>query len=823
MAEWPGLRRHDPMVWGAANRTRRAPTACSWCRHRKVRCDASILGCPCTRCRQDGRNDCVLQPKLPRQPKTSSGPSHLSGPYHERRRASLGALTTDIPDKDDWTWKQLFQPPHVEYPFVDSQFQSSLPPEDVTYLSSKGCLTLPDEDAIDEFVRQYFMHVHPSVPVVDEADFWRLYEDGSGSGKLSLFVLQAILFASCPFVSLEALRRCGFDDKRHARKQLYNRAKLLFDLNAEPRSSARAQGATLLTHHTSAEDPRAGSFWLMRAMESTMMINSQPSLHVENVNESLKKRLFWSILLRDRSLCIGLRRRPQVPTTSSDDYCNWLTEEDFADEIKHSRVYDETTKRLLLQALQEQCQLAVHLSDLVSLVFAPRAIPLCFLSVDQFDGLMSTIERIKLSLVEWETRTLSRTNPTASADPAAILTNLTCMYFYAARVDLAQYAAFIVEENLSLARDTYNQRMLEIGQELKHGVDGLTSTMEYFSSKGHLESLPLSVLGYVGMPLILTAIDVKLASSYDEMTARKKRLDSLSRIIRHSETLYDVTDFVAVGINHILQLAYLTTKNLFLRCKQPSEQELLGSNALPPLPIGERSLLRTETQQPGSRALGRATSWVDAFTLWPRAYLLISKSVDYSLQVGRLPYENALPELVRHIPAMGATPRLPWTISACPGGRMGRRSSSNSSNRPRIRFGSTSSRAQRRQSGVSHSGNTTTASPAQQDFLIPDAHAIGPETNNNIADQPSTRENENENAVNLDFLDLENAPNSISFETPSPAEHREVSSPKDKGKSRDPGQPGPGDGEDGCPDIPFDPGLLDTLSKELFGEAWDGV
>jgi hypothetical protein len=409
--------------------------------------------------------------------------------------------------------------------------------------------------------------------------------------------------------------------------------------------------------------------------------------------------------------------------------------------------------------------------------------------------------------------------------------------FSAARVDLAQYAAFIVEENLSLARDTYNQRMLEIGQELKHGVDGLTSAMEYFSSKGHLESLPLSVsvsqpgpistrltnprLGYVGMPLILTAIDVKLSSSYDEMAARKKRLDALSGIVRHSETLYDVTDFVAVGINHILQLAYLTTKNLFLRCKQPSEQELLGSNALPPLPIGERSLLRTESQQPGSRALGRATSWVDAFTLWPRAYLLISTSVDYSLQVGRLPYENALPELVRHIPAMGATPRLPWTISTRTGGRMGRRSSSNSSNRPRTRFGSTSSRAQRRQSDVSPSGNMiTAASPAQQDFLMPDA--LRPESNT-TADQPSNRdnENENENAVNLDFLDLGNAPNSISVENPSPPEGMQASSPKDKGKSRDLGQPGPGDGEAGCPGIPFDPALLDTLSKELFGEAWD--
>lgn len=48
-------------------RTRRAPKACSWCHHRKVRCDASIRGCPCTRCRQDGRPECVLRGKLPRK------------------------------------------------------------------------------------------------------------------------------------------------------------------------------------------------------------------------------------------------------------------------------------------------------------------------------------------------------------------------------------------------------------------------------------------------------------------------------------------------------------------------------------------------------------------------------------------------------------------------------------------------------------------------------------------------------------------------------------------------------------------------------------
>ena len=90
---------------------------------------------------------------------------------------------------------EVQEPP--EYRFIDSEFLSSLPPEDVAFLSSKGSQALPDQQSTDEFVCQYFKRIHPKVPVVDEAEFWRIYQDGSGPDKISLFVFQAILFASC--------------------------------------------------------------------------------------------------------------------------------------------------------------------------------------------------------------------------------------------------------------------------------------------------------------------------------------------------------------------------------------------------------------------------------------------------------------------------------------------------------------------------------------------------------------------------------------------------------------------------------------------------
>lgn len=159
------------------------------------------------------------------------------------------------------------------------------------------------------------------------------------------------------------------------------------------------------------------------------------------------------------------------------------------------------------------------------------------------------------------------------------------------------------------------------------------------------------------MPLILAALDLKLSSSYGEMTVRKKRLDALSLIVRHSYSLYDVTEYVAVGTNHILQLAYLVTRNIFLHCPNLDEIE--------PSSPGHSGSLRRQIQQ-NPKPFGRATSWVHAFVHCPQAYLLISTSVDYSLAVGRLPPANALPELVRNIPALGAVFTLPWTISDHP-------------------------------------------------------------------------------------------------------------------------------------------------------------
>jgi hypothetical protein len=203
-------------------------------------------------------------------------------------------------------------------------------------------------------------------------------------------------------------------------------------LNAETKPSAKAQGAVLLTHHTSAEAPQAGSLWLTCAIENAMMIDSHPSVSVENFPQNLKRRVWWTILIRDRSLCIGLRRRPQVASIDIYGCRDCLSEADFGKELYSSRVHGYDTKIQLLIALKEQCGLAVLLTDLVSLVFTPAVMARTDSSVAELCRKLKRVEDIKQSLSLWESQVQPPPNPDVHStfeDAAGALRNLTFMYY----------------------------------------------------------------------------------------------------------------------------------------------------------------------------------------------------------------------------------------------------------------------------------------------------------------------------------------------------------------------------------------------------------
>jgi hypothetical protein len=95
------------------------------------------------------------------------------------------------------------------YSFLESDLLSHISPQDVNFLESQGCFRVPTRPALDEFVQEYFLHVHPNLPMINEGTFWEMYTHQGfyplDRPRLSLFVFQAMLFASCSV----GCRRCS--------------------------------------------------------------------------------------------------------------------------------------------------------------------------------------------------------------------------------------------------------------------------------------------------------------------------------------------------------------------------------------------------------------------------------------------------------------------------------------------------------------------------------------------------------------------------------------------------------------------------------------
>lgn len=86
------------------------------------------------------------------------------------------------------------------FDFLEAETLSHIAPEDFKFLEYKGCFHLPPRPILDELAREYFLHVHPVLPVIDEREFWEMYFPSGRRAqhrRIPLLVFRAMLFVSC--------------------------------------------------------------------------------------------------------------------------------------------------------------------------------------------------------------------------------------------------------------------------------------------------------------------------------------------------------------------------------------------------------------------------------------------------------------------------------------------------------------------------------------------------------------------------------------------------------------------------------------------------
>ncbi|KAI1119139.1 hypothetical protein F5Y14DRAFT_396631 [Nemania sp. NC0429] len=569
------------------------------------------------------------------------------------------------------------------YPFLAIGNLHNVMPQDVNFLESQGCLKLPTRPILDEFVQQYFLHVHPLLPFLNEGDFWNLYchhQGGGGGGdvgdKMSLLVFQAMLFSCCNFVSKTSIKALGFPDIRTARATMYRRTKLLFDFDTESSLVCLSQAALLLTYwapNWSLAAKKPNTAWLGVAIHNaksaeahmysampTFSPVTEPAMHKK---QNALKRLWWCCIFRDRLVSLGMRRSIQVSRAHFDvDSNTRLGFADLASEVGQSKVYGPETKRRLIEIFVQLGELCSVLTDLLTLVFPLDDVP----GWGRQNGAEGAekVRKCKVALRRWYNAaalrfpmfaggsTSSETtgdNKHPQHDSVVLYTNLMYMFYHSARAVLCHHE--VLQAAMASASPNANSSLhgfsniYESRHELQGAASGVTECLNELIQRRLARWLPISAIACTATPLVLHIIDVKLLyqnrlrlSTPDEKrrtVLKQQRLNILIEAMKTYQPQYDGVDYVSETIRHIVNLAQIDPP--------PTGSPTPSISAFPEDPSADnmRPII---------------SDWTDILASHPGSYLRLTMTLDISISKGRLATEADFPVKLRGLFAHGVSP-----------------------------------------------------------------------------------------------------------------------------------------------------------------------
>ncbi|KAH0548604.1 hypothetical protein GP486_007852 [Trichoglossum hirsutum] len=195
-------------------------------------------------------------------------------------------------------------------------------PDDVEFLAKKGVLTVPETSLRNELLRSYLEYVHPYMPLLELHDFLNVIERGNGAtGKLSLLLFQAVMFAGTAFVDMKHLKNAGYTTRKAARKSFFQKTRLLYDFDYEHDRIALVQALLLMTYwYETPDDQKDTWHWMGVAisLSHTIGLHRNPrNSKMDHKRQRLWKRIWWSCFMRDRLVALGMRRPTRI---KSEDY-----------------------------------------------------------------------------------------------------------------------------------------------------------------------------------------------------------------------------------------------------------------------------------------------------------------------------------------------------------------------------------------------------------------------------------------------------------------------------------------------------------------------
>ncbi|KAF7558587.1 hypothetical protein G7046_g5570 [Stylonectria norvegica] len=499
------------------------------------------------------------------------------------------------------------------YPFLAVPNLRSIPHQDVNFLEVQGCLKVPIQPFLDELVQQYFLHIHPILPL-------------------------AMLFASCNFISHYMIRALGYLSIRAMKASYYRRTKLLYDLGSDSSPLSMSQAALLLSFASLTAGKMPNTSWISLAIENAKLAEAHlyASMPLASPRRSILKRVWWCCIIRDRSVGLLMRRPIRITTDHFDFNACPLGFSDFTDEFGRSNVYNAQAKKNILVLVfplddTRQTRGPQHLDRLAASKAALRQwFALASLQVPIIRGTERTM---------WDVPTSS--SPEVCHDSIVLYTNLMYMYYHSSRVALCHHEVLNLDilqgtnRHVTLTRDVAT--ISENRYELRVAASSITKCLKELVRLGLARWLPITAIGCTVLPLILSILDIKLSPPADSSTPSDKtatalkqnQLNTLIEVMKTYQPQYDGVDWISEIVRHIVDLAQLDNS------KSQSQSKLID--------------------------------WTDILAFQPGSYLRLALALDLSLGKGRLPQDGHFPLSLRRLFAANFRPFESWeeTNLAC--------------------------------------------------------------------------------------------------------------------------------------------------------------
>ncbi|KAF4952481.1 hypothetical protein FGADI_6715 [Fusarium gaditjirri] len=535
----------------------------------------------------------------------------------------------------------------------------AIPYQDVTYLEAQGCLHIPNPLILDIFMKAYFTYGHIFIPLIDEGDFWEMFSPAASSAPrapMSLLVLRAMLFASSTYVPLPVLRQLGYHDICSARADLYRKAKLLFDMEAETAHLPLAQAALMLMNWVPESPTTTSSVpyrtWLSLAIHHAKLIKAHRHAGIcdagttENEPRSRTlRRLWWCCIICDRLSSLACRFRLQItPDILDMETCVPLGFDDLESEIYRSSVFSPATKRQLIALFSKNLSLLMLLTELIPVAypFETRLESSPDFSVQEEGNIRKTCDLLD----EWYDAAKAEfppfhqpTEETDSANSVAVHTNLMYIYYYTSCITLCNRRVF-TQVSGSGSPDFHREelqdgsRSNEIRGDIEDSVLGLSKCIGSLARAHLTKYLPITVSVCVAIPLALHRMNTSLSCEDDVVPSHFEGwpLFDLDPAHKHLQVMVDASDTFSAQYygSHWVKEAAEHVSNLAKSFNKLSMQS------------GEEAM----------------KDWVDILVRHPGAYLGLVWTMDMSVNRRKLPESQDFPLCLREdVERLNAAPR----------------------------------------------------------------------------------------------------------------------------------------------------------------------